>query len=119
MIKHALAVALLGLGIGCTAHVPADAAPLSGAAVSSMRTADAAVIKAGFRCLDEVPVVQGFVAFFQLLRDEEIAYHCLDREDGRYYDRRAYDDRSYPGYKDGGYKDGYTRPKDLKAPPLR
>ena len=112
MIRHALAVALLGMGIGFAGHPPVYAAPpLSGVAPSSMRIADDSVVKVG--CLDEVPVVQSAVAFFQLLRDEEIDRHCpglFHRDD---YDRHTYDEREHPSYKDGGY----AQPKDLKAPP--
>ncbi|MGB0086927.1 MAG: hypothetical protein WBP94_16335 [Rhodomicrobiaceae bacterium] len=112
MIKHALAVALLGIGIGFTDHASVHAAPpLAGVAASSMRVADDTVVKVG--CLDEIPVVQGVVAFFQLLRDEEIDYHCDRHYDGDYYDRHTYDERKYPTYKDGGY----AQPKDLKGAP--
>ena len=112
MIKHALAVALLGIGIGFIDHAPVHAAPpLSGVAAPSIRIADDSVVKVG--CLDEVPVVQGVVAFFQLLRDEEIDNHCPRLFDGDYYDRHTYDERKYPTHKDGGY----AQPKDLKAPP--
>ena len=106
MIKHALAVALLGMGIGFTDHAPVHAAPPpSGVAASSIRMADDTVVKVG--CLDEVPVVANVVAFFELLRDEEFDHYCLD---GDHYDRRTYDERKYPTYKDGGY----AQPKDLK-----
>lgn len=119
MVKHALAVALLGIGIGFTDHAPVHAAPpLSGVAASSIRTADETVVKVG--CPDEIPVVQGFVAFFQLLRDDEIDLSCKRGYNGDPYDRHTYDERKYPTYKDGGYvhKDsGYAPPKDLKAPP--
>jgi hypothetical protein len=111
MIKHALAVALLGIGIGVTGHAPVYAAPpLSGVAASSIRIADNTVVKVGGLCLDEVPVVQGVVAFVQLLRDEEIDRYCDRHYDGDDYDRHTYDDRKYPSYKD----DGYAQPKDLK-----
>ncbi len=110
MIKDALAVALLGIGIGFTDQAPAHAAPLSGVAVSSIRMADDTVVKVG--CLDEVPVVQGVIIFFQLLRDEEIDNHCPRLFGGDDYDRHADDERKYPTYKDGGY----AQPKDLKAP---
>jgi hypothetical protein len=109
MIKHALAVALLGIGIGFTGHAPVRAAPLpSGIAASSIRMADDTVVKVG--CLDEVPVVANVVAFFELLSDEE--YKCHRHFDGDDYDRRTYDERKYPAYKDGGY----AEPKDLKGP---
>ena len=108
MIKNALAVALLGIGIGLTGHAPVGAAPLpSGIAASSIRMADDTVVKVG--CLDEVPVVANVVAFFDLLSDEE--YDCYRRFDGDSYDRRTYDERKYPTHKDGGY----AQPKDLKG----
>ena len=107
MIKHALAVALLGIGIGFTGHPPVHAAPSSfGVAASSIRTADDTMVKVG--CLDEVPIVSNVVAFFDLLSDEE--YNCYRRYDGDYYDRRTYDE-----HKDRTYKDSeYAQPKDLK-----
>ena len=112
MIKDALAVALLGIGIGFTDHAPVHAAPpLSGVAASSMRVADDTVVKVG--CLDEIPVVQGVVAFFQLLRDEEIDRTCDGRYAGDYHDRHTYYERNYPSYKDGGY----AQPRDLKGAP--
>jgi hypothetical protein len=108
MIKHALAVALLGIGIGFTDHAPVHAAPPpSAVAASSIRMADDTVVKVG--CLDEVPVVANVVAFFDLLSDEE--YDCYGRFDGDHHDRRTYDERNYPTYKDGGY----VEPKDLKG----
>jgi hypothetical protein len=111
MIKHALAVALLGIGIGFTGHAPAHAAPpLSGAAASSMRTDDA-VVKVGVRCLGELPVVVIGVVFFQLLGDEEIDRHCDGRFDDNDHDRRTYNARDYRTYKDGGD----AQPKDLKG----
>ena len=107
MIKHGLAVAFLGMGIGFTDHASVHAAPApSGVAASSIRMADDAVVKVG--CLDEVPVVANVVAFFELLRDEEFDHYCLD---GDYHDRRTYDERKYPTHKDGGY----AQPKDLKG----
>ncbi len=110
MIKHALAVALLGIGIGFTDHAPVHAAPLpSGVAASSIRMADDTVVRVGGRCLDELPVVSKFVALFDILSDEE--YECHKRSDADYYDRRTYDERNYPTYKDGGY----AQPKDLKG----
>jgi hypothetical protein len=79
MIERALAIALLGFGIGFIGHAPAHAAPSSfGAASSSIRMADDTMVKAG--CLDAVPVVSNFVAFFELLRDEEFEHYCLHRE---------------------------------------
>ena len=109
MIKHALAVALLGIGIGFTDHAPVHAAPPpSGAAVSSIRMAEDTVVKVG-RCLDEIPVVNQAVALFDILSDEE--YDCYKRSDADTYDRRTYDERNYPTYKDGGY----AEPKDLKG----
>lgn len=110
MIRHALAVALLGIGIGFAGHAPVHAAPPLSGVAPSIRIADDTVVKVG--CLDEVPVVSGVVIFFQLLGDEEINRHCpglFDRDDD---DRHTYDDRKYPSYKDGGY----AQPKDLKAP---
>ena len=108
MIKHALAVALLGIGIGFTGHAPVHAAPPpSGVAASSIRMADDTLVKVG--CLDEVPVVSKFVVLFDILSDEE--YECYKRSDADYYDRRTYDERKYPTYKDGGY----AQPKDLKG----
>ena len=107
MIRHALAVALLGIGIGFTGHAPVHAAPPpSGVAGSSIRMADDTVVKVG--CLDEIPVVNKVVALFDILSDEE--YECHKRSDADYYDRRTYDERKYPTYKDGGY----AQPKDLK-----
>ena len=107
MIKNALAVALLGIGIGLIGHAPVDAAPLpSGVATSSLRMADDSVVKVG--CLDEVPVVSGVVALFDILSDEE--YQCHRRSDREYHDRRTYDERNHPAYKDGGY----AEPKDQK-----
>ena len=112
MIKHALAVALLGVGIGFTGHPPVLAAPLpSGVAASSVRMADDTVVKIlGARCLDELPVVSKIVALFDILSDEE--YDCYRRSASDDYDRRTYDERKYPTYKDGGY----AQPKDLKGP---
>lgn len=118
MVKHALAVALLGIGIGFTDHAPVHAAPpLSGVAASSIRTADETVVKVG--CPDEIPVVQGFVAFFQLLRDEDIDLSCKRARHGNPYEPYGYHDGKHPSYKDGGYvhKDEYAPPKDLKAQP--
>jgi hypothetical protein len=107
MIKHALAVALLGIGIGFTDHAPVHAAPSpSGIAASSIRMADDTVVKVG--CLDEILIVNQVVALFDILSDEE--YECHKRSDADYHDRRAYDERKYPTYKDGGY----AQPKDLK-----
>ena len=108
MIKHALAVALLAIGIGFTDHAPVHAAPsLSGVAASPIRMADDTLVKVG--CLDEVPVVSSVVALFDILSDEE--YDCYRRFDGDSYDRRTYDERKYPTHKDGGY----AQPKDLKG----
>ena len=110
MIKHALAVALLGIGIGCTGHAQVHAAPPPiGVAASSIRMADDTVVRVGGRCLDELPVVSQFVALFDILSDEE--YECHKRSDADYHDRRTYDERNYPTYKDGGY----AQPKDLKG----
>jgi hypothetical protein len=109
MIKHALAVALMGIGIGFTGPAPVHAAPLpSGVAASSIRTADDTVVKVG-RCLDEWPLVNNVVALFDILSDEE--YDCYKHADGDTYDRRTYDERKYPAYKDGEY----AQPKDLKG----
>ena len=108
MIKHALAVALLGIGIGFTGHPPVRSAPLpSGVAASSIRMADDTMVKVG--CLDEVPVVSNIVAFIDLLKDDE--YDCYGRSDREGYDRRTYDERKHPTYKDGGD----AEPKDLKS----
>ena len=113
MIKHALAVALLGIGIGFTVHVPVHAAPpLSGAAVSSIRTADDTVVRVVGPCL-ELPIVLNIVAFIELLSDEEFDRHCTWRFDSDYDDRRTYDEGKHPAYKDGGDE----RPKDLKRTP--
>lgn len=109
MIRHALAVTLLGIGIGFTDNAPVHAAPLpSGVAVSSMGLADTTVVKVGGRCLDELPVVANVVAFFELLSDEE--YECYRRFDGDHYDWRTYDERKYPTYKDREH----APPKDKK-----
>lgn len=108
MIKHALAVALLGMGIGFTDHAPVHAAPPpSGVAASSIRMADDTVVKVG--CLDEILIVNQVVALFDILSDEE--YECHKRSDADYHDQRTYDERKYPTYKDGGY----AEPKDLKG----
>ena len=108
MTKHALAVALLGIGIGFTDHAPVHAAPPpSGIAASSIRMADDTVVKVG--CLDEILIVNQVVALFDILSDEE--YECHKRSDADYHDRRTYDERNYPTYKDGGY----AEPKDLKG----
>ena len=108
MIKHALAVALLGMGIGFIDRAPVHAAPSpSGIAASSIRMADDTVVKVG--CLDEIPIVNQVVALFDILSDEE--YECHKRSDADYHDRRTYDERKYPTYKDGGY----AEPKDLKG----
>ncbi len=110
MIKHALAVALLGIGIGFTGHAPVHAAPpLSGVAASSMRANDN-FVKVSGRCLELPPVVDTVGVFFQLLRDEEIDRHCYSLDDDD-HDRRTYDEREYRGYKDGGY----AQPKDSKG----
>lgn len=104
MIRHALAVALLGIGVAFAGHAPVQAAPLpSGAAVSSMRMADDTVVKAGSggNCLELPPVASNIYMFFALLGDAEIDYHCDDRTDDAHYDRRTYDERKDPGYKDG------------------
>jgi hypothetical protein len=109
MIKHALAVALLGMGIGFTGPAPVHAAPLpSGVAASSIRMADDTVVKIFGRCLDEVPLVSNVVAFFDLLSDEE--YDCYRRYERDDYDRRTYDERKYPTYKDGWH----AQQQDLK-----
>jgi hypothetical protein len=113
VIKHALTVTLLGLGVGFTDHAPVRAAPLlPGVATSSPRKADDTVVKVAGPCL-ELPVVVNIVAFLELLRDEEFDRHC-DRRDDAYYDHRhTYHERAHPTYKDGGYE----QPNDLKAPP--
>jgi hypothetical protein len=110
MIKHALAVALLGTAIGFIDHAPAHAAPsLSGVAASAIRTADDTVLRVGGRCLEYPPVVVIAPVFWQLLNDEEIDTRCRrlfsDDDDGH-----AYDERSGPSYKD----DGSADPKDKK-----
>jgi hypothetical protein len=109
MIKHALAVALLGTGIGFIDHAPVHAAPsLSGVAASSIRVADETVVKVGGRCLEYPPVVVIAPVFFQLLADDEIDTHCrrFDRDDD---DAHAYDERHEPSYKDD------PRPEDHKG----
>jgi hypothetical protein len=107
MIKRAVALALLGLGIGFIDHAPAHAAPPSfGVVASSIRMADKTTVQVG--CLDEVPVVSNVVAFFELLRDEEFDNYCLRGEN---HGRRAYDEHKYPTYRDGGD----AQPKDLKG----
>jgi len=107
MIKHAVAVAVLGMGIGFTEHASIHAAPApSGVAASSIRMTDDTVVKVG--CLDEILIVNQVVALFDILSDEE--YKCHKRSDADYHDRRTYDEPQYPTYKDGGY----AQPKDLK-----
>ncbi|WP_125461729.1 hypothetical protein [Rhodomicrobium sp. R_RK_3] len=110
LIKQALAVALFGMGIGLAGPAPVDAAPaLSAAAMRSIAPSDAAVLKIDGRCLDEIPIVQAWVAFFELLRDRE--YFCAKRN-GETQGWRTYDERAYPTYNDAGY----AEPRDLKAP---
>jgi hypothetical protein len=111
VIKHALAVAVLGVGIGVTGPALVHAAPLSGLAAPSVKVADDTVIKIAGPCL-ELPVVLNVVAFIELLADEEFDRHCNRRFDGE-YDERTYEERKYPTYKDGGYE----QPEDLKARP--
>ena len=107
MLKNALAVALLSVGLGLAGHAPVDAAPLpSGVAASSARVADDTLVKVG--CLDEVPVVSGLVALYDILSDDE--YECHRRFHGDDRDWRTYDEPKHPNYKDGGY----AEPKDQK-----
>jgi hypothetical protein len=117
MIKHALAVALLGIGLGFLDQAPVHAAPpLSALAASPATMAGDTAVKVGLRCLDEVPVVQGVVAFFQLLRNDEIE-NCYSPRDGEYADRNT---DVHPTYKDEdhAHKDrGHAQPKDLKETP--
>jgi hypothetical protein len=115
MIKHALAVALLGTGIGLIDHAPVHAAPsLSGVAASAIRTADDTVIRVGGRCLEWPPAVVIAPVFWQLLTDDEIDTHCrrLYRDDD---DQQTYDERNGPSYKD----DGSAQSKDPKGRSLR
>jgi hypothetical protein len=114
MIRHTLAVALLGIGIGFAGHAPVHAAPLpSGVAASSMRVADEMVVTVGGRCWELPPVASNIYLFFALAADAEIDYHCDNRSDDDHYDRHTYDERKEPSYKDGGY----AQPKDLKGAP--
>jgi hypothetical protein len=113
VIKHALAVAIVGMGFGFIGPAPVHAAsPLSGVGASSINAADNTVVKVAGPCL-ELPVVLNVVAFIELLADEEFDRHCNGRFDGGYEYQRTYEERKYPTYKDGGYEE----PKDLKAMP--
>jgi hypothetical protein len=88
MMKHALVIALLGLGIGLAGHAPATA---------------------GGRCF-ELPVVSNFVAFVELLSHEEFDRHC----DGHFDDDSHYVHK-YDEPKDLTAKgSGYTHPDHVE-----
>jgi hypothetical protein len=80
-MRRAVAIALLGLGIGFAGSAPAsaggksahdEALPLHPAPVEVLTPADSS------RCWWDVPVIGAGVAFFELLRDEEVDYHCTE-----------------------------------------
>lgn len=80
-MKRAVAIALLGLGLSFAAHTPANAGgksrhdealPLRPAPVEVLRPANSS------RCWWDVPVIGAGVAFFELLRDTEVDYHCTE-----------------------------------------
>ena len=113
MIKRALAVALLGIGFGCVADMPASAATLSmsGIGASAARIADDNLVRVGGGTCFELPVVGAVEAFVELLTDEERDPHCAPYYEA--YPSQAHDERKYVSEKDTGY----ARPKDLKATP--
>jgi hypothetical protein len=107
MIKRALAIALLGLGMSFAGHVPASAAmPMAGVAVPLSTTAGDALTPVGYSaCWWDVPVIGAGVAFFELLRDTEYDYHCSRHFEGErnyregerdYQERDRYDRETHP-----------------------
>ena len=94
-MKRAIAIALMGLGLNFTGQGVADAAATSmgGLAVPLVEHTDSGVISVGSNaCWWDVPVVAPGVAFFELLRDDEIYPHCASYNYApRYYkQKRAY-----------------------------
>ena len=88
-MRRAVAIALLGLAVSFAGPGPASAGgkvahdetlPLRPAPVEVLRPVDSS------RCWWDVPVIGAGVAFFELLRDEEVDYHCTG-----YYSAPAYD----------------------------
>lgn len=80
MMKRALAIALIGAGIGAASHEPVRAAAVSIAGIGAPLT-DAGrgiLMPAGNACWWDVPVLGAGVAFLELLRDEEFDYSCSD-----------------------------------------
>ncbi len=116
MIKQAVAVALLGAGLGLVGQMPAGAMPLpaSSFAASPATQADHTLLKVGGRCF-ELPVVGAAVAFFELLRDEEFDRHCDRHFDGDSYYRHSYDERSDLSTKDTGYRRPHRTEKSAPA----
>ena len=116
MIRHALAIALLGIGIGFAAQAPAGAAALSISGVAAARTnaADDTLIRVGGRCF-ELPIVGAAVAFVELLRDEEFDRHCDRHFDGDHSYRHTYDERKDLTAKGSGY----AHPEHVERVPPR
>jgi hypothetical protein len=93
MMKRAFAIALLGLGITFACHGPASAAAASipGVIAPLTNTAADAPTPVGFDgCWWDVPIIGAGVAFFELLRDEELDRYCPRHFSGEHYYRRTH-----------------------------
>ena len=77
MMKRALAIALLGLGVSFAGNAPADAAGISAPGIAAPLTnvTGDAITRVG-GCPLDLPIVSGFVALFELLSHEEGDRHC-------------------------------------------
>ena len=91
MMKRALAIALMGMGLSF-AGAAANAAAVSVPSLASMAAPAVTPVLYNGACLD-LPVVGTFVAFFELLTDEEHEYHCTRHFDGDHYYKHTYEPR--------------------------
>jgi len=97
MMKRALAIALMGLGVSLTGHGSASAAAISIAAAAAPLAhigGDSLAPAGSNRCWWDVPLIAPKVAFFELLLDEEVDYHCSGYTDAERYDEPKYHPRA-------------------------
>jgi hypothetical protein len=114
-MRRVLAIALMAFGtsFAVSAPTPATAVTLSGDAVRLADTGRTMLTPAGGPCWWDVPVVGAGVAFFELLRDEEVDRHC-----SRYPHEGEIVGEPAPVLEDNGsYKDHGPKYREKYLPP--
>jgi hypothetical protein len=115
-MRRVLAIALMAFGItsAVCAPTPATAVPLSGdTAQLADRAEPMLTLAGGSACWWDVPVVGAGVAFFELLRDEEVDRHC-----SRYpYEGEIVGEPAPVLEDNGSYKDHGPKHREKYLPP--